>query len=386
MIDENKMEQNLNDFSFPRLSGTSFEKKALNLARDKIRELGLNPLEQKFEFSTFYSRIYPKIAFISGFLLLLIFYLNLETPIFPVVIILIFSILIILFILMRKPEKYKLYKKLKSANLYVKVPSKNSSTIKSSESKNIFIFMCHLDSKSQKLTILVRVRAMRAWVFTSLILIIIIILKNLIFPYIALIFYILGFIPMIINTFSTVLIEINTTNNLSPGATDNASGIICVYELLKFFSKTEGKLENLDTWFVFTGCEETGTMGIRHFNEIFKNIDRDSIIFVNFDSIGNYCTIFDSIYKPEGYDEFYNSFLNNNRGIKIFEKSKRINFGTHSDGTYIKKKKYKGIEFGDLSVYKYMHSAKDTIEKVDVHKLKLLCEVIIDNMNELDKS
>jgi hypothetical protein len=377
MIDENSMTQNLKDFSFPRLSGTIHEKKAFHFAYDKIKEIGLNPLVQKFEFSTFFSRAYPKIAFISGYFLLLLFYLNIVTPVFPILIASILLLLLIIILLMRKPEKVKFYKKLESANLYVKVPSKNQNA------SQIIIFMCHLDSKGQKLTILTRVRSMRRWVFSCIILIPIIILKNLIFSNLALIFYILGSIPMIINTIYTIFIAINTTNNLSPGAADNASGITCVLELLKHYAGN-AKLNNLDTWFVFTGCEETGTMGIRHFEKIFKDYDRDSIMFVNFDSVGNFPRIFDSIYKPEGYDKFYNSFLNNEK-LKIYERSKRINFGTHSDGTYIKKKKYKGIEFGDLSVYQYMHSIDDTVEKVNVNKLKLLCEVIIDNLKELDK-
>ena len=94
MIDENRMKQNLKEFSFPRLSGTIHEKMAFQLAHDKIKELGLSPLIQKFEFSTFFSRIYPKIGFISGFFLLLLFYLNIVTPIFPIVII---SILMVKF-------------------------------------------------------------------------------------------------------------------------------------------------------------------------------------------------------------------------------------------------------------------------------------------------
>lgn len=62
MIDEKRIVQNLKDFSFPRLSGTEFEKKSFNLVKKKIEELQLTPKIQEFTYSTFYSRIYPKIS------------------------------------------------------------------------------------------------------------------------------------------------------------------------------------------------------------------------------------------------------------------------------------------------------------------------------------
>ena len=38
MLDENRIKANLEAFSFPRLSGTEGEKKALNLAVKKVEE------------------------------------------------------------------------------------------------------------------------------------------------------------------------------------------------------------------------------------------------------------------------------------------------------------------------------------------------------------
>ena len=102
-------------------------------------------------------------------------------------------------------------------------------------------------------------------------------------------------------------------------------------------------------------------------------------MLVNFDAIGGSITIFDSIFQPEGYLEFYNSFLNNKLGLEIKEESKRINFGTHSDGYYLKKKNFQGIEFGDMEAYQFLHSKEDTIDKVNIRNLKKLCELIVEN-------
>jgi hypothetical protein len=379
MIDELAIKKNLEEFSFPRLSGTIHEKRAFDLAYNKILDLGLKPQVQEFEFSTFYSRSYPKIGFISGFLLLLLFFINLTFASF--VLIIISPILAFLFIVMRNPENVKFYKKLKSANLFVRLKAgKRSDKKVQNNPKRIIVFSCHLDSKGQKLSILARVRSMRTWFFSALLTICFILLKELAPPNLGIIIIILGGIPLSINIISTFLIGINTTKNSSPGAIDNASGIVCVLELLRHYTDENNRIENVESWFVFTGCEETGTMGIRNLYKRLKVFDRNLFMLVNFDSVGRGITIFDSIFKPEGYDEFYNSFLNNKIGLDIGQKSKKINFGTHSDGTYIKKKMYQGIEFGDLSIYKYMHSKEDTVDKVNTTNLKRLCELIIENV------
>jgi hypothetical protein len=379
IIDELNIKKNLEEFSFPRLSGTIHERKAFDLAYHKILDLNLKPQVQEFEFSTFYSRSYPKIGFISGFLLLLLFFINVSLA--SIALIIVSPILLFLFIVMRTPENVKFYKKLKSANLFVRLKARKSpNKNKSNNPRKIIVFSCHLDSKGQKLSILARVRSMRAWFFSTLITIFIILLKELTPSNLNLIFIFLGSIPLSINLIATILIGMNTTKNSSYGAIDNASGIVCVLELLKYYSNENNRLENVDSWFVFTGCEETGTMGIRNLYKKLKVFDRNLLMLVNFDSVGRGVTIYDSIFKPEGYNEFYNNFLNNRVDLDIIQKSKKINFGTHSDGTYIKKKMYQGVEFGDLSIYKYMHSKEDTIDKVNTNNLKRLCELIIENV------
>ncbi len=379
MIDEESIKQNLNHFAFPRLSGTIHEKKALDLAFKKVSDLGLKPNIQNFEFSTFYSRTYPKIAFLFGFLLLISFYIDLSVGIF--ISLIIGPILVFLVIIMRKPENVKFPRNFESANLFVKlkVRRKLSKKVSYNQRKRI-VFSCHLDSKGQKLSILARIRSMRTWIISSVIIIGTLGFKYLVQPNFVIFFIIIGGILMILNFISTILILINTTNNSSLGAIDNATGITCVLELLKYYLLDDNRIDNIEYWFVFTGCEETGTMGIRNLYKKIKFFERDSLMLVNFDAIGGSITIFDSIFQPEGYREFYNSFLNNNIGLEIREESKRINFGTHSDGYYLKKKNFQGIEFGDMEAYQFLHSKEDTIDKVNTRNLKKLCEVIVENL------
>ena len=74
MIDEERILNNIKDFSFPRLSGTDFEKKSFNIAKKKVEDLNLSPIEQDFSFSIFFSRIYPKVALtLLSWILLVLF-------------------------------------------------------------------------------------------------------------------------------------------------------------------------------------------------------------------------------------------------------------------------------------------------------------------------
>ena len=394
MIDEKRIITNLEAFSFPRLSGTEGENKAFNLALKKIRDLKIEPSIQKFTFSTFFSRVYQKIVFSLGFVLLFILFLNIEAVFFFYSVIIIFIIIIVLIVITRNPEKINFGRILNSRNIFVKLASvsnklenrtKDNGDFQEND-KNI-LFLCHLGSKSQRLNIGTRIKSYRIWVFSGLTLFIIIILKNYVNffgPY-TLIFYILGIIQLLLNFYATILININTTNNISDGAIDNASGIAIVLELLNYYIDSKVRLKNYNLGFLFTGAEECGTMGIRHFynNEI-KKLDRNKSIPINFDSIGKNIYPFPSKKLAKTNNFFLNSFLKKNEKLNFKRNPKWIYFGSHSDGWFLSKKGLVGIGFGDMASYSYIHSINDTVDKVDTTKLKLLCEALTSAIAELD--
>lgn len=390
MIDENRIRKNLELFSFPRLSGTDGEKKALQLAAQKVEELNLKPLTQDFVFSTFFGRTYPKIAFSLGFAVFFLFYLNFASFIISLLVMIIFVILGFLFILTRKPESIRLPKKLNSSNLYVKLdlkPKRSNSEINKdslNDQEKSVLFLCHLDSKGQRFSILGRIRIIRTWVFSGLIMFIIIIFKNYIFTPFSLLFYIIGIIPIIINFISTIFFLLNTTNNESNGAIDNASGIACIIELLAYFSNPESRLKNFNLWFVFTGVEECGTMGIRNFYRKLTRVNKDQSIIFNFDAIAKNTYLFPGKKMNDQIDTIFNMFLKNNKGLIIKRNPKKIYFGSHSDGYYLKKNNFHGIGFGDMESYEYIHSIHDTVDKVDTKIISCLCEMVIDNLIVFD--
>ncbi|MFX0135674.1 MAG: M28 family metallopeptidase [Candidatus Hodarchaeota archaeon] len=385
MIDERRIKENLELFSFPRLCGTSGEKKAFNLALEKIKNFNLKYDIQEFTFSTYFGKYYPKILISICYFLLFSFYINLSAIIFPILFLISYIILLIHLILAKRPEKIKLGKKLKSQNLIINLPyqiSDKDSIINKSE-RNI-LFFCHLDSKSQKISILARIRAARAWVFSSIALLIIIILKNYILNQISLIFFIIGAIPLAVSTLATILIIINTTGNNSRGAIDNASGIGCVMELLNHYLDPKLRLTNFNLWFIFTGAEECGTMGIRHFFQKIKEIDRNNTIILNFDSIARSIYFFPGKPINKNVELLLQKFLNNSKKLDIKVFSKRFYIGSRSDAYFLKKKGFKGIGIGDMESYKFIHSVNDTLDKVNPSILKDLCEIVITILRDYD--
>ena len=57
-------------------------------------------------------------------------------------------------------------------------------------------------------------------------------------------FFIIGLVFVSLNLLSTVILLFNNTNNKSPGAVDNASGVSVVFELLKYYSNDNFSLKN----------------------------------------------------------------------------------------------------------------------------------------------
>lgn len=383
MIEEARIKKNLKKFAFPRLSGTEFELKAFNKIKKEVENLNLEFEIQRFKFSSFYSRIYLKIAFLSISLILLLSYLNIYMILSSIFIFILLGILIASIILTRKPERIQFITRLNSQNLLVKIKSI------SSDIKNInrnVLFVSHLDSKGQRFNVRTRIRIIKLWISSSFILIVIIILKSLVSMEFELIFYIIGLFPLILNIIASIIMLLNITDNSSAGAVDNASGITCNLELVNYYAFPENKLTNYNLWFLFTGAEECGTMGIRHFYNNLKNFDPYKSIIFNFESIANHVYLFPGGKEGEHAKDVANLLLNNNRDLRInYFITKRV-FGTHSDGGFLGDRGLQGYGIGEVEAYDYMHTLNDTIDKVNTNLLKKLCLVLTDALNEHDSN
>jgi len=337
---------------------------------------------QRFSFSSFYSRIYPKIAFSSGSLILLILYLKFYLAISLSLILILLSIVTASFIITRRPEKIRFIAQLNSQNLLVKLKSKSDKL--QNNNRNV-LFMSHLDSKGQRFEIKIRTRIIKLWIVSSIILAIILPLK-IFFIGFEIIYYIIGLFPLILNIFASIMIVLNTTKNTSQGAVDNASGIACNLELLNYYCIPKNRLTNYNMWFLFTGAEECGTMGIRHFFNNLENFDPEKSIVFNFESIATSVYLFPGGTEGAHAKDIDNLLLNNTRNLRIHHFFTNRVFGTHSDGGFLGDKGFQGYGIGEVEAYDYMHTPNDTIDKINTEILKKLCLVLTDSLKKHDSN
>lgn len=370
MIDETRIKQNLELISFPRLSGTEGEKKAFNIVKKKIEDLNLKSSVQSFTFTSFYPRTYLKIVLVLCFWVLFILYLYIDFMFTILNLIIILAIFIPFVIITRKPEKIRIGKKRISQNLYVKIlgnsenSNYNNSPFEQDNERGNLLFMCHLDSKGQRLPMNYRVFFFKSWIYSSICCLILFLLKNFILVQYAFWLFLVGTVPLVINFIAIIALCFNTTNNESPGAIDNASGIVCVLELLNYYSDSKFRLNNYNLWFLFTGAEENGTMGARHLYHKIKHLDRAKSFLLNFDTLG---TQFDVITDERG--EFF--FKNTKDFTVTFHMPKKIRLA-RSDAYVLADKGFRGFGVLDKESFKYTHSKMDTVDKVDCLLLKKL--------------
>ncbi len=382
MIDENRILENLKELSFPRLSGTEFEKKAFNHVKKKIENHGFSPSFQEFSFSSFFSRLYPKVALTLLSWLLLVLILNLHTIFSLVNLILIFILILVLIIITRNPETIKIGRKYHSQNLFIKL----SSNKKAEDSDFNILLFSHLDSKGQTFSIKIRIEIYYFWVITFPLGLIIIILNFFLLPNTYLLLQILGILVLSINYIATFFLWLNRTNNKSNGAIDNASGMSCLLELLNYFSEQKNMPKNYNLWFVFTGAEESGTMGVRNFYKYIKDFDRDKTFISNFDSFANQINIWDhGLLNNKCYNAF-NYILENEDVMNLEKKTRRFYIGIYSDGLFLYNKNFQGLGTGDRSVHSYVHSICDDVDKINIKILKKLCEFYIILLNDVDNN
>ncbi len=382
MIEEKRIQEYLHEFNFPRIYGSESERKACSIVKEKIEHLKIDYKTQNFEYSTFYSLVYPRIVFTLLFWFLFISFLNIGDIFLFTNYIVLFITIFILAILTRKPESIKFGKKKTSQNIIVNISGNKQS---SSTINKQALLLAHLDSKSQNFNIVNRVKIFILWFYSFFPSLTIIILKNVFFPQYASILFVFGAVLLSLNFISILLIYLNTTSDRSNGVLDDASGVACVLNLLHFFSKPENILEHTNLCFVFTGGEECGTMGIRSFYKKSNNFRKNNSIVMNFDGIGDKADLIK--FGITSHDSFkdLNVFLKNAKNHGIDLKERRVPIGVHTDGYYMFKKGFQGIEFGDWDSYKYLHTIHDTIEKVNPLLLQKICTLTIDSIREIDK-
>ena len=403
-FDQDRLANYVNTFSFPRLAGTEGEKKAVKLAHGTFKEIGFksNQIKKKsFDFSDFYSTTLIKLIMTLN----LTFNLNLVLFIYIHVyltMLLIISILIIVYLIIRglkHPEIPGFWgeyfgETINSTNVFTKIPAKK---IPENEAGNIII-SAHLDSKSQSINTLRRVRLYKLLLYSELALIgIYIFYLIILFGNLDISFYITIYgtwISIVLISFSNIYLLFLNTHNKSPGALDNASGMAIVFELSSFFIKHP--LENFNIWFCQFSAEELGTMGSRVFvNEYENQFVKGRVFQINFDMVS--C-------KPDPQNNRIEYSKSYGIGIQrliapllsrylllaaekanLEVKGLHLSTGAHSDTVPFRLRKYDTIDITTGAASFFAHTVHDTAEKVDPKILHDTCNLIGETIILIDK-
>lgn len=391
------------NFSFPRLAGTSGEKKAVELTIKGFKDIGFTDVQiqkEPFEFSDFYSTTLIKLIMVINLtfsLFILMFtYINLYITI------LIGGIMIVIVFLIIKGLKHpeftgfwgEYYGRLISAtNVFVKIEAKNLPE----ETTGNIVISAHLDSKSQTFKTYWRVTLYKVWLYSGIFLVgFFILLFISIYTIIKIDLWIIGggiwFFTIVISISNILLLFLNT-HNQSPGALDNASGMSVVFELSNYFK--QNPLKNFNIWFCQFSAEELGTMGSR----VFVNNHEDEFIKgrtfqINLDMISCIC-------EPRNQVEYLKSY-----GVlprkkiapllskyleratieeKVNTEGFHVSTGAHSDSVPFHLRGYDSVDIVTRNGSKYAHSRADTPDKVDPQVLLEACVIVRNVMLSLDR-
>lgn len=389
-------------FSYPRLAGTSGEKKATELTINTFKELGLTEKEifkQEFQFSTFYSEELIKIIGFMNILIILI--LTLIKYLYPFFVIITIGIVTIVFFSMLKVLRHPEYqgfweKNFGSINTATNIITKLPSRFVPNNSPNLII-SAHLDSKSQTFKTIWRVIFVSLWeigitLFAVFITIFLIDLYFDIFKSIWLFLEICTISTSIITILSIILVLTIKTGNKSSGSLDNASGMSIVFELSSYFKKNP--LNNYNLWFCQFSAEEIGTMGSRVFLDIFKQELLDHQLYqINFDMVscknGNntveYIKSYGIFPKKESSSLLISVLEEMSKEENIQIKGHTFLSGAHTDSLPFHLLKLPTIDISTPSASRYSHTKYDKPDKINPNVLLDTYIVIKKLILQLDK-
>ncbi len=405
-FDKNKLFNLVETFSFPRLSGTEGEKKAVKLCLEQFKKSGIEDqdLEQEdFVFSDFYSttliQLIMIISLTSYLILLYLAYIS------PIIILIVFGVIAIFIILLVKGLRYPergfwgeyFGTSHNSTNVIAKIPAlENPSKI-----SGHLIVSAHLDSKSQSFKTSWRIVLYRFFLFGGILLGILYLIQLFSGIFIGHLgrFWFVFQLGIWICTFvlfiSNVMLLFLSTGNKSPGALDNASGMSIVFELAAYFKKFP--LKHLNLWFCQFSAEELGTMGSRIFVNNREHLFSKGRTFqINLDMISSakHRKKKNKVQYLKSYGIFPRKVISPLLGTYLDQAATKegleihgfhLSTGAHLDSVPFHLRGYDAIDIATRAAAKYTHNRIDTPDKVDPEVLLQTCKIVRRAMINLDK-
>ena len=281
----------ITQLAFPRLVGSAGEAKAQDYIVQRFSELGLNVTREPFSFTKFPAEVLPRLLcglFVP--IVLSVPWLG-ERFLIPVCLACLFSLAVTLLCTQWQKRFEGLYdvgRKYDSENIVA------TNGRKPNDNTPALLFVAHYDSKSQVLPIAVRAVAYGIAIagLTALTTVMVIEVATLAwFPDYSSLVWIWSPNSIVIvwsvagvTAFCLLLLQINFTQNRSPGGFDNASGVGVMLEVARVVM---ARGEDKSITFLAAGAEEYGMCGaLRYVQTHADEYDQENTYVINLDGLG----------------------------------------------------------------------------------------------------
>ena len=270
--------KHITQLAIPRLVDSTGESEVQDYIVEQFTALGLDVSWEPFSFTKFPAEVLPRI--ISGLFVPIVLSVPWIGDRFPIFVCLacLFSLFIALFFTQWQKRFEGLYdvgKRLRTENIIATNGRKRDGNTP------VLLFVAHYDSKSQTLPIAVRAVSYGIAIMGLVALTVVAVIK--VGTGVWLPNYIVWFVAGI-TVFCLLLLQANLTQNRSPGAFDNASGVGTMLEVARVVMALE---EEKPITFLATGAEEYGMCGaLRYIQAHADEYDRENTYVINLDGLG----------------------------------------------------------------------------------------------------
>ena len=363
--------------AIPRLVGSAGETDAQDYIVQQFRVLGLDVSWEPFSFTKFPAEVLPRIL-CSLFVpvVLSVPWLGERFPI-PICLVCLLSLSIAMFFTQWQKRFEGLYdvgRKYRTENIIA------TNGAKQDDNAPAFLFVAHYDSKSQVLPIAVRMVAYGIAIFGLIALTIVMLVKIIVLIWLPnyIVWSIAG-----ITSFCLLLLQINLTENRSPGGFDNASGVGVMLEVARVVMARD---EKKSVTFLATGAEEYGMCGaLRYIQAHADEYDRENTYVINLDGLGvgngvNLVTRY-GIPPIRTTRTLGNLFRTSSEALGIRVSERYLPIGVGLDSIPIASRGFETVTLtarGVGSVALKVHSKQDRTELLNAESLQQVGELIVD--------
>ena len=277
----------ITQLAFPRLVGSAGEANTQDYIVQQFTALGLEVSREPFSFTKFPAEVLPRL--LCGFfvpVVLSVPWFGERFPI-PICLVCLLSLSIAMFFTQWQKRFEGLYdvgRRHRSENIIA------TNGRKPNDNTPALLFVAHYDSKSQVLPIAVRAVAYGIAIVGLIVLTIVMVIKVLTVvwlpDYITLVWLPDSIVWSAagVTTFCLVLLQINLTQNRSPGGFDNASGVGVMLEVARVVM---ARGEKKPITFLAAGAEEYGMCGaLRYVQKHADEYDPKNTYVINLDGLG----------------------------------------------------------------------------------------------------